>query len=162
MQKKIERINQIEKITVNIGVGRLRQQSQFEEKILPEIIKEMSLITGQKPSPRPAQKSIAGFKIRSGETVGLKTTLRGKRAANFLNRLINVVLPRVKDFRGLDLKKVDIAGNLSIGLDDYLVFPEIEADKSKVDFGLEITITPKIKNREKAIALYKEKGIPFK
>lgn len=162
MPKKIERINQIEKITVNIGVGRLRQQSQFEEKILPEIIKEISLITGQKPSPRPAQKSIAGFKVRAGETVGLKTTLRGKRAANFLNRLVNVVLPRVKDFRGLDLKKVDIAGNLSIGLDDYLVFPEIEADKSKIDFGLEITITPKIKNREKAIVLYKEKGIPLK
>lgn len=162
MSTKSVPANQIEKIVINIGLGRLRQQSQFEEKILPEITKEMSLITGQKPAPCPAQKSIAGFKVRAGETVGLKTTLRGKRAADFLNRLINIVLPRVKDFRGITLKKIDGGGNLSIGLDDYLVFPEIEAEKSKVDFGLETTIIPKIKNREKAMELYKEKGIPLK
>jgi len=155
-------ISNLEKIVINVGVGRLRQQGQFEEKILPEIIQEVSLITSQKPVTRPAKKAIAGFKTRLGDIVGLKVTLRGKRMFDFFTRFVNVVLPRIKDFRGLDLKSIDASGNLSVGIEDQLVFPEIDADKSKVDFGLEATIVPKIKNREKAIELYKLLGVPLK
>lgn len=152
----------IEKIVVNVGVGRLRQHGQFEEKILPEIIQEVSMITGQKPITRPAKKAISGFKTRLGDVVGLKATLRGKRMFDFFARFVNVVLPRIKDFRGLDLKIIDSSGNLSVGIEDQLVFPEIDADKTKVDFGLEVTIVPKIKNRDKAIELYRQLGVPLK
>lgn len=155
-------IFKLEKIVVNVGVGRLRQQGQFEEKLLPEIIQEVSLITGQKPISRPAKKAIAGFKTRVGDIVGLKVTLRGKRMFDFFTRFVNVVLPRVKDFRGLDLKSLDASGNLSVGIEDQLVFPEIDADKTKVDFGLEVTLVPKIKNREKAIESYRALGVPLK
>lgn len=152
----------IEKIVVNIGVGRLRQNGQFEEKILPEIIQELSLITGQKPITRPAKKAISAFKTRLGDVVGLKVTLRGKRMFDFFTRFVNVVLPRIKDFRGLDLKIIDASGNLSVGIEDQLVFPEIDADKTKVDFGLEVTVVPKIKNRDKAVELYRQLGVPLK
>jgi len=152
----------IEKIVVNVGIGRLRQNGQFEEKILPEIIGELSLIAGQKPITRPAKKAISAFKTRLGDVVGLKVTLRGKRMFDFFTRFVNVVLPRIKDFRGLNLKIVDASGNLSVGIEDQLVFPEIDADKTKVDFGLEVTIVPKIKNRDKAIELYRELGVPLK
>lgn len=155
-------ISKIEKIVVNAGIGRLRQQGQFEEKLLPEVIQEIALITGQKPVSRPAKKAIAAFKTRTGDIIGLKVTLRGKRMFDFLIRFINIVLPRVKDFRGLELKSIDSGGNFSIGIEDHLVFPEIDADKSKVDFGLEVTIVPKTKNREKAIELYREIGLPLK
>ncbi|MFA5084026.1 MAG: 50S ribosomal protein L5 [Candidatus Paceibacterota bacterium] len=154
--------NNIEKIVVNVGVGKLRQQGQFEEKILPEIISELSLITGQKPITRPAKKAIAGFKTRLGDVVGLKVTLRGRRMFDFFTRFVNVVLPRIKDFRGLEPKIIDASGNLSVGVGDQLVFPEIDADATKVDFGLEITIVPKIKIREKAVGLYKELGVPLR
>ena len=120
----------IEKIVVNVGIGRLRQNGQFEEKILPEIIGELSLIAGQKPITRPAKKAISAFKTRLGDVVGLKVTLRGKRMFDFFTRFVNVVLPRIKDFRGLNLKIVDASGNLSVGIEDQLVFPEIDADKT--------------------------------
>jgi large subunit ribosomal protein L5 len=162
MLKNLNKIGEIEKIAVNAGIGRLRQQGQFEEKILPEVMQELALITGQKPISRPAKKAIAGFKTRTGDIIGLKVTLRGKRMSDFLTRFINAVLPRIKDFRGLELKSIDSSGNLSVGIEDHLVFPEIDADKSKVDFGLEVTIVPKIKNREKAIELYRELGVPLK
>jgi large subunit ribosomal protein L5 len=152
----------IEKMVVNVGVGRLRQHGQFEEKILPEVIQEVAIITGQKPITRPAKKAISGFKTRLGDVVGLKVTIRGKRMFDFFTRFVNVVLPRIKDFRGLDLKTIDSSGNLSVGIEDQLVFPEIDADKTKVDFGLEVTIVPKIKNREKAIELYRQLGVPLK
>ena len=154
--------NGIEKLVVNVGLGRIGQQPQFKEKILPEILRELSLITGQKPSPRPARKSIAGFKVREGDVIGAKVTLREKRMDNFLTELINVVLPRVRDFRGIDLKNIDESGNLNLGFRDQSVFPEIDLDKSKVSFGLQITVVPKEKDREKALDLYKSIGIPLK
>lgn len=152
---------QFEKAVVNVGVGRLRQQAQFEEKIMPEIMRELAMITGQKPSPRPAKKSIAGFKTRIGDVVGLKVTLRRKRMADFLKKLISVILPRVRDFRGIPRKQIDSAGNLSFGFREQLVFPEISADKSKVNFGIEVTVVPKIKKKDKAIELYKSSGFPL-
>lgn len=153
---------QFEKAVVNIGVGRMRQHAQFEEKILPEIIQELALITGQKPSPRPTKKAIAGFKTRTGDIVGLKVTLRRKRMAGFIKKIISIVLPRVRDFRGIPVKNIDSAGNLNIGLKEQYVFPEISPEKSRVNFGLEITIVPKIKIRENAVDLYKSSGFPIK
>jgi len=152
----------VEKVVVNTGIGRLSSQPNFEEKILPEITKEISLLTGQKAAFRPAKKSVAGFKLRAGTVVGLKTTLRRKRMLQFLQKIIRVVLPRVRDFRGLNPEAVDAGGNMTIGIKEHLVFPEISPEASKVNFGMELTLVPKLRNKEKALELYKELGIPFK
>lgn len=156
----------LEKVVINVGVGRLSSQPNFSDKMLPEIMKELSLITGQKPMVRAARKSIAGFKLRMGAVVGLKTTLRGKRMEDFLERLIHIVLPRVKDFRGLDAGAIDNAGNLTIGFKEHLSFPEVISDISKVNFGLEVTLVSKMRNKikekNKAVEFYKTMGIPFK
>ena len=155
-------VPRLEKIVVNVGVGRLSQQSNFEEKILPEIIKDLSSITGQKPAAAKAKKSIAGFKIRAGQTVGLKTTLRNRRMYDFLDRLNSVDFPRVKDFRGINLKNIDKNGNLTIGFKEHVIFPEINVETSKIDFGLEISIVSNAKNKEEAIELYRQLGLPLK
>ena len=153
----------LEKVVVNVGVGnKAVSQSGFDSKILPEIIKELSELTGQKPATRAATKSIAGFKLRQGMIVGLKVTLRGKRMIDFVERLNKIVLPRLRDFRGLELKNVDQGGGLSIGLQDHLVFPEINPETSKVNFGLQITLVPKVKDRESAIDFYRQIGVPLK
>lgn len=153
----------LSKIVVNVGVGKLRgQNAQFDEKALPELMNELALITGQRPAPRQAKKSIAGFKTRTGDVIGLQVTLRGKRMQDFFTRIVRIVLPRVKDFRGLDLKNIDHAGNLNIGFREQYVFPEINVEKSKVHFGLQVTIVPTTKNREQAIAFYRSAGVPLK
>ncbi|HDH31395.1 MAG TPA: 50S ribosomal protein L5 [Candidatus Wolfebacteria bacterium] len=155
-------VPKLSKVVINVGVGRLSQQPNFEEKILPEISKELSFITGQKPLFTAAKKSIAGFKTRAGQTIGLKTTLRRQRMYDFLERLINITMPRVRDFRGINLKSVDKKGNLTIGMKDQLAFPEINLEFSKIDFGLEITIVSNAAKREEAIELYRLLGIPLK
>lgn len=152
---------QLEKIVINVGTGRLSAQPNFEEKTLPAVMEELSSITGQKPAVRRAKKSIAGFKLRMGTTVGLKTTLRKKRMSEFLRKLTNVALPRVRDFRGISQTAIDENGNLTIGLKEHLVFPEVNPETSKASFGLEITLVPKFRDKEKAVELYKELGIPF-
>lgn len=168
MKEKLGRKNdlavpRIEKIVVNNGIGRLSQQPSFEDKILPEIMKEIALITGQKPIVSKAKKSIAGFKIREGQIVGLKTTLRGGRMFDFLDKLIRIVLPRLRDFRGIDLKNIDANGNLNIGLKEQAVFPEINPETIKFDFGLEISVAVAgVKTREEAIELYRLLGVPLK
>ena len=155
-------ISKIEKIVINVGIGRVSALPNFD-KTLPEIVKELSLITGQKPSPRPARQSIATFKLRAGAIIGLKTTLRRNKMRDFLDRLTKTALPRIRDFRGIDLSSIDKQGNLTTGIKEHIVFPEIIGDQSKVNFGLSITIVPKIvKNREEAIKLYRELGIPLK
>ena len=155
-------VPKVEKIVINVGVGRLSQQPNFEEKTLPIIAKEVAAITGQKPIMTKAKKSIAGFKTRAGQIVGLKVSLRRKRKEDFLGKLVHVVLPRLRDFRGIDPRAVDASGNLHIGLRDYLVFPEINPEESKVDFGMEISIVNTAKKRDEALELYKLIGIPFK
>lgn len=152
----------IEKIVINIGIGRLSQQPNFEDKVLPELMKEMALIAGQKPAITKAKKSISGFKVREGQTVGLKITLRHQRMSDFLERLIKIVFPRLRDFRGIDLKNIDSNGNLTVGLREQTVFPEINPEISKVDFGLEISIVSNAKNKEEAMTLYRSLGIPLK
>lgn len=156
--------NKLEKIILNVGVGRLSALPNFTEKTLPAIIEESSALAGQKPQIRQAKKSIAGFKLRAGTAVGLKTTLRGLRMERFFKKLLNVVLPRIRDFRGISKISVDNSGNLSMGIKEHLVFPELNPETSKANFGLEITIVPKIqiRNHDKAIEFYKSLGIPFK
>ncbi|MBI4119529.1 MAG: 50S ribosomal protein L5 [Parcubacteria group bacterium] len=155
-------VPKLKKIIVNSGVGRLSQQSNFSDKLLPEVEKEFASIVGQKPALQKARKSIAGFKLRAGTVVGLKATLRGKRMYDFLARLIYVALPRVRDFRGIDLKNVDRTGNLTIGIREHAVFPEINLETSNVNFGMEITLVTDAKSREEAIYLYRQFGLPLK
>ncbi len=154
--------NRLEKIVVSVGVGRMRQNQQFEEKVLPAIVEELGLITGQRSAPRSAKKSVAGFKSREGDIIGLTTTLRGKRMDDFLKRLINVSLPRVRDFRGIDLKHFDERGNLTIGFREHTVFPEINSETSKVNFGLQVTLVADTKNKEEGIAFFRGLGLPLK
>ncbi len=153
--------SQLEKVVVNAGIGRLSQTANFSDKVLPELTSEFAALTGQKPSHRPARQSIAGFKMRAGTVVGLQSTLRRRRMADFLARLIHIVIPRVRDFRGLSLHAVDEGGSLTIGVKEHIVFPEISGDVAKTNFGLQVTVVPKARHREKAIALYRELGIPL-
>lgn len=153
--------SKLEKIVINSGIGHLSTTPNFEEKVLPEIVKDLAAITGQRPAPRSAKQSISGFRLRQGTTVGLKVTLRGKRMMDFLNKLDSVVLPRLRDFRGINLKNIDTGGNLSIGLREHVVFPEIAPEHTKVNFGIQVTVVPKEKSRTEAIGLYRELGIPL-
>jgi large subunit ribosomal protein L5 len=154
--------SKIEKVVVNSGIGRLSQQANFSDKLLPELESEFAAIVGQRGATKGARISIAGFKIREGNVVGIMATLRGARMELFLKKVINIVLPRVRDFRGIDAKGVDKNGNLTIGLKEHLVFPEVSPETSKVGFGLQLTIVPKVQKRAEAMELYKEIGIPFK
>ncbi len=155
-------MKQLDKVVVNTGIGRLSTQPNFSDKILPEVAANFTAITGQKPSERPAKKSISSFKLRQGTVVGLKATLRKKRMEQFLDKVIRVVLPRVRDFQGISSKNIDDHGNLTFGVKDQLVFPEINAETSKSNFGIEITVVPKIhKTKEDALKFYKEIGVPF-
>src|SRR3989344_2083704 len=156
-------MKKIEKVVVNVGVGRMNQQAGFADKVLPEVMKELAMITGQKPETRPARRSIAGFKSREGQVIGLRITLHGRRAHDFIRRIINIVLPRVKDFRGLELSNVDDGGNLNFGIREHLVFPEISPEHSKVSFGLQVTLVSKnVKDWDQAIDLYRKLGVPLK
>ena len=154
----------IEKIVVNSGIGRLASQANFEEKVVPDVMKVFAMITGNKPATRAAKQSIAGFKIREGAVVGVVTTLRGKRMVDFFYKIVNVVLPRIRDFRGITLTSVDSAGNLNIGIKDYLVFPETNPESSKVNFGVQITAVPQraMKDHAEAVAMYRSLGVPLK
>ena len=162
MTKNAQQYKSLDKVVVNTGIGRLSTQPNFKDKVLPAIEAEFKIITGQKPMERPAKQSISGFKLREGTIVGLKATLRGKRMVQFLEKVIKIVLPRVRDFRGVSAKGIDEHGNFTFGIKDHLVFPEIAAENSKANFGIEITVVPKeSKQREEAMSFYKEIGVPF-
>jgi len=161
MQKTEKKLNSISKIVVSTGLGKMRQQNaQFEDKILPDIITEFGAIVGQKPAVRKAKKSVAGFKMRQGDIIGLVATLRGKRKDDFWVKLTEITLPRIRDFRGIAEGKVDEAGNLNLGFKDQFVFPEAIQETSKVNFGLEVTIVTEGMGRKEAIDFLREKGIP--
>jgi len=164
MEKKTNNLvrETVEKILVNVGLGKMRALSNFEDKVLPEIVKELSLITGQKAAVRRAKKSIAGFKVREGDIIGLQVTLRGRRQEDFYSRLVNVVLPRVKDFRGITLEHLDQGNIMNFGIKEQLVFPEINADQSNVHFGLQVTIVPKAAYRREGSDFYRRLGLPLK
>ena len=152
----------LEKVVVDAGVGRLSQTPNFEEKALVQVMRDIASITGQQPQMRRATKSIAGFKIRENQIVGVRVTLRRDKMVDFFERLITIVLPRVRDFNGLALSAVDRGGVLNVGLRDQVVFPEISPEQSPVTFSLGMSIVPKIKDHEKAMAFYKKFGVPLK
>ncbi len=152
----------LEKIVVNAGVGRASGQPGFEEKALPQIQRDLSLVAGQLPQVRKARKSIAGFKMRQGQVVGVRVTLRGKRMVDFFERLTRIVLPRVRDFSGINADSIDAGGALHIGFREQFVFPEINPEESPFSFSLGINIVPKKKRREAAIEIYRKFGVPLK
>lgn len=150
-------VPRIEKVVVNVGVGEAVQ----DPKIIEVIAADLATITGQKPQVRRARKSVATFHLRKGMPIGLKVTLRGRKAHDFLDRLINFALPRVRDFRGLPLDKFDGRGNYNFGVDEHTIFPEIEIDKVKKVFGMDIAIVTTAETDEEAYHLLKEFGFPF-
>jgi len=152
----------LEKIVIDAGVGRLGQTPNFEEKTLAQVTRDLANITGQKPQLRRAKKSIAGFKIREGMIVGLRTTLRRDKMVDFFERLITIVLPRVRDFNGLNHSAIDQGGTLNVGIREHQVFPEISPEQSPVIFSLGVSIVPKKKNREAAVAEFAKLGVPMK
>jgi large subunit ribosomal protein L5 len=152
-------VPKIEKVIVNIGIG---SSALKDEKAQEMISKDLTLITGQKPVPTLAKKAISSFKTRKGMVVGLKVTLRGKRMFDFVSRLINVALPRTRDFRGLSSKSVDEGGNLTIGIKEHIIFPEISTEDVKKIFSLEVTVVTKAKEKEEALELFKLMGLPIK
>ncbi len=152
----------LEKIVVSVGVGKMRMIPHFEDKIFPEIMKELAEITGQRPALRKAKKAISNFKTRVGDTIGFQITLRGRKMEDFFARLITLVFPRVKDFRGVDPKNIDAHGNLNVGFKEQYVFPEIVVEHSNVNFGVQITCVPKIQKRDSAIDFYRAAGVPLK
>ncbi len=149
----------IDKIVVNMGVGEALQ----DIKILEKAMDELSLITGQKPIMRRAKKAIANFKIRQGSPVGCKVTLRRNMMYEFMDRLISIALPRIRDFRGVSMDAFDKAGNYTLGLSEQGIFPEIEYDKLTRTQGMDITFVIKnVKTKDQARALLRLFGVPFK
>jgi large subunit ribosomal protein L5 len=148
----------LHKIVVNMGVGEATQNA----KVLDPAVNELSQVTGQKPVITRAKKSIAAFKVRAGQPIGAMVTLRGDRMYEFFDRLVNVVLPRVRDFRGVSTKSFDGRGNYTLGLHDQLIFPEI--DYAKVDKlkGMNVTIVTTASSDDQARALLKQMGMPFR
>jgi large subunit ribosomal protein L5 len=147
----------IEKITVNMGVGDAKQDSNMLEAATDQL----ATITGQRPNVRRARKSIAQFKVRDGMPVGVATTLRGERAYEFLDRLMSIAIPRIRDFRGLNRRSFDGRGNYSLGVREQIIFPEIDYDAIDQVRGLDITITTTAPTDEEAFALLEALGMPF-
>jgi large subunit ribosomal protein L5 len=157
----VEARKMIEKIVVNAGVGRVGQQPGFEEKGLVQIMRDLELLVGQHPQVRKSKKSIAGFKMREGQIVGVRVTLRGQKMVDFFERLVRIVLPRVHDFRGVDLGCVDTGGALNIGFREQFVFPEVNPEDSPLTFSLGVNIVPRRKDKEAAIEAYRAMGVPL-
>ncbi|MEO8400629.1 MAG: 50S ribosomal protein L5 [Gammaproteobacteria bacterium] len=154
----VMQVPRISKITLNMGLG----EAMDDKKIITAGVSDLEKIAGQKPVVTLSRKSIAGFKIREGWPIGCKVTLRGKRMYEFLDRLITIALPRVRDFRGLSIKSFDGRGNYSLGFKEQIVFPEIEYDKIDMLRGLDITITTSAKTNKEAHALLQAFDFPFK
>jgi large subunit ribosomal protein L5 len=152
------RAPKLEKIVINMGLGEATQNP----KVLDQAASELSLISGQKPVITRARKSIAGFKLRAGMPIGCKVTLRGPRMYEFFDRLVNVALPRVRDFRGVNLQSLDGKGNYSLGIEEQLIFPEIAYDKVDKVRGMDITVVTSAKSNEEAKELLKMLGMPFR
>lgn len=151
-------VPRIQKIVINMGVG----EAALDKKILMNAIADLEKITGQKPIATISRKSIAGFKIREGWPIGCKVTLRRAKMYEFLDRLISIALPRVRDFRGVSARSFDGRGNYSLGLKEQIVFPEIEYDKIDALRGMDITIATSAKTNKEAFALLQAFNFPFK
>jgi large subunit ribosomal protein L5 len=151
-------VPRLEKIVVNMGVG----EGAHEAKVIDGAMKDIAIITGQKAKLNRAKKSIAGFKLRAGMSVGCKVTLRGSRMYEFLDRLTSLAIPRVRDFRGLNPRSFDGRGNFNMGLDEQLVFPEIDYDDIDRIRGMDITIVTTAMTDEEGLALLDAMGMPFR
>ena len=150
-------VPKIEKVVLNMGVG----EAISNIKVLDNAVDELATITGQKPVVTKAKKSIASFKLREGQSIGTRVTLRGEKMYEFLDRLINIALPRVRDFRGVPTKSFDGRGNYTLGIRDHVIFPEIDVSKVDKSKGMNITIVTTAKNDEQARFLLRELGMPF-
>jgi large subunit ribosomal protein L5 len=155
--KNVMEVPRIEKVVINVGVGEAKQDIKY----LDAAMEEVALITGQRPVLKRAKRSVANFKVRAGMPVGCMVTLRGARMWEFLDRLVTVALPRIKDFRGISRRSFDGRGNYNLGLREQLVFPEIDYDKVLKVRGMNITIVTTAKKDEEAQALLAELGFPF-
>ncbi len=156
--KTIMQVPHLHKIVVNMGVG----DAVADPKILDEAIKELETITGQKPSIRKAKKAISNFKLREGVNIGAMVTLRRERMYEFLDRLVNIALPRVRDFRGLSDKSFDGRGNYSLGIKEQIIFPEINVDRIGKVLGMDITIVTTAQSDNEAYELLQSFGFPFR
>jgi large subunit ribosomal protein L5 len=156
--KNVMAVPKIEKISLNIGLGEATQN----QKLMEGAVAELGAIAGQRPVVTKARKSIAAFKLREGMAVGCMVTLRGDRMYEFLDRLMNVALPRVRDFRGVSNKAFDGRGNYTLGLKDQLIFPEIDYNKVEKVKGMNICITTSAKTDAEGLALLKHMGMPFR
>lgn len=156
--KSVMEVPKIKKITINMGIG----EAMEDKKVIASAVSDLEKIAGQKPVITLARKSIAGFKLREGWPIGCKVTLRGNRMYEFLDRLITIALPRVRDFRGLSIKSFDGRGNYSLGFKEQIVFPEIDYDKIDALRGLDISITTSAKTDKEARALLEVFNFPFK
>lgn len=157
MLKNPMAVPSLKKIVLNVGAG----EAVSNKNVLEKIQEQMSYITGQKPVITKAKKSVSAFKIRRGLPIGVKVTLRGKNMFSFLEKFIKIVLPRIRDFRGLSENNVDKSGNLNVGLSEQIIFPEIDFDKVDKIRGLQITIVTSAKSKNDGLKLFKTLGIPF-
>ena len=162
--KSIMAMPRVKKVSVNIGFGReiVAKTGDEQKKFQETILEQLSLICGQRAVLTQAKKSIASFKIRQGLPIGARVTLRGKRMYDFLERVINIVLPRSRDFQGIDSKSFDKDGNLTFAIREHIAFPEILQEKVRQIFGLEITVVINARNREENLELLKLMGFPIK
>ena len=156
--KTIMEVPKLEKIVINIGVG----DATTNSKLLEAAVKELELISGQKPVITKARKSIAGFKLREGQSIGCKVTLRGENMYNFMDKLLSIGLPRVRDFRGVSSKAFDGRGNYTLGIKEQLIFSEIEYDDVVKVRGMDIVFVTTAKSNEEAYDLLNELGVPFR
>jgi len=156
--KNVMQVPHIEKVVINIGLG----EAMDDPKALEAAVSDLTQIAGQKPVMTKSRKSIAAFKLREGRVIGTKVTLRGERMWAFLDRLMNIALPRVRDFRGVSANAFDGRGNYTLGLRDQLIFPEIDYDKIDKLRGMEVTIVTSAKTDDHARALLQLLGMPFK
>lgn len=153
----VHAVPKLEKITLNVGVGK----AQGDKKVIENVESTLKRISGQKPVHIKARKSISNFKLRQGQVVGLSVTLRGERMYAFMDKLVNVTLPRVRDFQGINRKSVDEHGNVNIGFKEHIVFPEIKSDEVEHIHGLEVAITTTAVSAEQGIRLLEKLGVPF-
>ncbi|WP_019000755.1 50S ribosomal protein L5 [Succinimonas amylolytica] len=156
--KTVMQVPRIEKITLNMGVG----EAVDDKKVLENAVKDMTAISGQKPLITKVRKSVAGFKIREGYPIGCKVTLRGERMWEFLERLISIAMPRIRDFRGVSSESFDGRGNYSMGVREQIIFPEIDFDKVDTVRGLDVTITTTAKTDDEARELLAAFNFPFR
>lgn len=152
-------VPRLSKIIVSVGTGTRMKRDRDTNQLVTD---RLAKITGQKPTVRQAKQSVASFKIRQGDPIGVAVTLRGARMMHFMDKLIHIAIPRTKDFRGIDRKAVDAIGNMTIGIKEHTIFPETSDEDLKDVFGLAVTIVSTAKNREDALKFFEHIGIPFK